>query len=369
MAKQGDRGHAVGAAKIVQVDEIGSRQAHDEPGGQPQVDPEFPPQRFTKASVRTPQFDTNLSTISPNWAGPARMAAPDRRRHVHPAFDRAAAAVRELSPTLPCLAPAVEETFTSRRLRLSGNGGWGRCRRGVTRSTKSTARRWRGSNGRWRGYFRRRLRPTRWRAVSFRRRRGSPWIPTGVRTRCAPTASPARSPPKPAHRKNGPGGCGRPALSAGLKPTRACPASFRSPPAPYREQHFSRGPGFCCVCGQPVYRFGWHLDLWDAGANKNATWHSACVAAWQFWNAPSDQVRVLRRLQARRCAGSGSRLWKTAEVDHRVPLFRVWGEHRDAPWPTLLGYWGMPNLQVINRDVHVAKCGEEAQFRRVNLPP
>ena len=60
------------------------------------------------------------------------------------------------------------------------------------------------------------------------------------------------------------------------------PTTFRAPPAPYRERAFARGPGFCCVCGQPVYRFGWHVDLWDAGANKNAAWHCACVIAWQF---------------------------------------------------------------------------------------
>jgi hypothetical protein len=53
------------------------------------------------------------------------------------------------------------------------------------------------------------------------------------------------------------------------------------------------------VCGQPVYRFGWHVDLWDTGANKNAVWHGACVIAWQFWNAPSGEARLLRRLQAR----------------------------------------------------------------------
>src|SRR6201981_3430814 len=33
------------------------------------------------------------------------------------------------------------------------------------------------------------------------------------------------------------------------------PASFRAPPAPFREARFARGPGACCVCGQPVYRF------------------------------------------------------------------------------------------------------------------
>jgi hypothetical protein len=75
----------------------------------------------------------------------------------------------------------------------------------------------------------------------------------------------------------------------------------------------------------------------------NANWHCACVIAWQFWNAPSGYARLLRRLQARRCGQSGGRLWKSAEVDHRVPLFRVWSEHRGTPWPELLTYWGLPN--------------------------
>lgn len=142
------------------------------------------------------------------------------------------------------------------------------------------------------------------------------------------------------------------------------PATFRMPPAPYREREHARGPGFCCVCGQPVYRFGWHVDLWAAGPNKNANWHCACVIAWQFWNAPSGEARLLRRLQAVRCAETGGRLWKSAEVDHRVPLFRVWGEFRHTPWPALLDYWGLPNLQMVNRDAHAAKCAIEARGRR-----
>ena len=143
------------------------------------------------------------------------------------------------------------------------------------------------------------------------------------------------------------------------------PATFRVPPAPYREAKYARGPGFCCVCGQAVFRFGWHVDLWGAGPNKNANWHCVCVIAWQFWNAPSGEARLLRRLQARRCGQSGGRLWKTAEIDHRVPLFQVWGEHRDTPWPALLAFWGLPNLQLINRDAHVAKCASEARDRSV----
>ena len=140
-------------------------------------------------------------------------------------------------------------------------------------------------------------------------------------------------------------------------------ASFRTPPLPYREAKYSRGPGFCCVCGQPVYRFGWHRDLWAAGPNTQAVWHCACVIAWQFWNAPNNETRLLRKIQIRRCKATGKRLWKDAQVDHRVPLFQVWREHRDRPWPHLLSYWGLPNLQIINRAAHVAKCAEEARYR------
>ncbi len=147
------------------------------------------------------------------------------------------------------------------------------------------------------------------------------------------------------------------------------PVSFRVPPAPYRERAFARGPGHCCVCGQPVYRFGWHRDLWGTGPNRNASWHSACVIAWRFWAAPSDHARLLKKLQGRRCAATRGRLWKTAEVDHRVPLFRVWREMREMPWPALLSFWGLPNLQVINREVHVAKCANEAVHRARNRPP
>jgi hypothetical protein len=146
------------------------------------------------------------------------------------------------------------------------------------------------------------------------------------------------------------------------------PVSFRVPPAPYREKTFARGPGHCCICGQPVYRFGWHVDLWGRGPNRQAIWHSACVVAWRVWIAPSDYIRVLKRLQAHRCAESGRRLLRAAEVDHRMPLFRVWREHRDAPWPAQLGFWGMPNLQVINRDAHVAKCATEAAHRARLVP-
>jgi hypothetical protein len=142
------------------------------------------------------------------------------------------------------------------------------------------------------------------------------------------------------------------------------PASFRAPPAPYRETRFARGPGHCCICGQEVFRFGWHVDLWgDGRVNKRATWHACCVAAWTLWNAPAGHDRHLRKRQKRRCGATGARLLKCAEVDHRTPLFRVWREHRDRPWPELLAFWGAANLQVVNRPAHAAKCAREAGER------
>ena len=99
------------------------------------------------------------------------------------------------------------------------------------------------------------------------------------------------------------------------------------------------------------------------GRARRRAWHSACVTTWKFWNAPTEYARQLKRLQRHRCAETGKRLWKTAEIDHRVPLFRVWRDLRDAPWPELLAHWGVPNLQVINRDAHVSKCASEANHR------
>ena len=73
--------------------------------------------------------------------------------------------------------------------------------------------------------------------------------------------------------------------------------------------------------------------------------------------------KALKLRQNRKCVTTGRRLLKTAEVDHRVPLFAVWSEHRSKPWPELLAFWGAPNLQVINKAAHLEKCADEAAER------
>ncbi len=149
-----------------------------------------------------------------------------------------------------------------------------------------------------------------------------------------------------------------PEAAAGL------PTNFRAPPSPYREEAFARGPGHCRICGQKVFRLGWHKDLWGgAEPNRNAAWHACCVAAWNLWTAPGDHARHLKRLQKNRCPLTGARLLKDAEVDHRTPLYQVWRERDARVWPDLLGFWGTPNLQVINRATHLEKSVRETSER------
>ena len=65
------------------------------------------------------------------------------------------------------------------------------------------------------------------------------------------------------------------------------------------------------------------------------------------------------------------RIWSNeANIKWRPGRERIeelcgWSENRDLPWPKLLDFWGLPNLQVINRDAHAAKCAIEARHRRV----
>ena len=108
-------------------------------------------------------------------------------------------------------------------------------------------------------------------------------------------------------------------MATGPKPQRRATNDIPNAAGAVPEQPYSLGPGFCCVCGQPLYRLGWHKDLCDAGPNKKAVWHCACVVAWQFWNTPNSEAALLRRLQGRRCGQTGGR--RDAEVDHRTHCF------------------------------------------------
>ena len=145
------------------------------------------------------------------------------------------------------------------------------------------------------------------------------------------------------------------------RPAEELPASARA----LSRARIARGRGYCCVCGQPVYRLGWHVDLWDTGPNPKRP------GTRPAWSPGISGARRATRcacsgaLQERRCRESGKRLLKTAEVDHRMPLFQVWQEHRDLPWPQLLGFWGLPNLQAHQPR---SPCGQMRGRSRLSQP-
>ena len=145
------------------------------------------------------------------------------------------------------------------------------------------------------------------------------------------------------------------------------------------------GSAFCPLCGQESYSAGMWIESF--GRRSRGGWHSVCVDAYRLWCAPQNEAREFALAQGLRCAESGAALVKvveeestdryglrawskretfvTMEVDHRIPLWRVWreiaaGEHS---WPNVLDFWGYPNLAAITPEAHKAKSKREAAER------
>jgi len=150
--------------------------------------------------------------------------------------------------------------------------------------------------------------------------------------------------------------------------------NHRRPPAPFYEGQESG----CRVCGQPVYTGG---EFYARGRQPGpGRWHSCCVAAWKLWTAPGEYRKLLAEAQRFRCTETSKPLrflhrhpwqkpselprlvWDVIEVDHQVPLWRVYREAQEA-WPEVLHYWGPGNLRALSRDGHQAKTSREAKER------
>lgn len=129
-------------------------------------------------------------------------------------------------------------------------------------------------------------------------------------------------------------------------------------------------PGHCPICRGATFAHG----AWWAAAGPSragACWHSCCVRAWKLWLSPRAEVRALLRRQHFLCPETGivlgpparGRLCRPAEVDHVVPLWRVREEREIHPWPAILRFWGLANLQALSTEGHAAKTAREAAAR------
>ena len=78
------------------------------------------------------------------------------------------------------------------------------------------------------------------------------------------------------------------------------PATYRTPPTPYRERAYMQGPGFCCVCGQPVYRFGWHVDLSTRPRTGNTSYPTGVsISSPREWRAKHEHPEITPPISAR----------------------------------------------------------------------
>ena len=239
---------------------------------------------------------------------------------------------------------AGDEGFTARWHHTVGRfPGRRSCPTGKTRKRKEIGGHSLASLRRCRASFHRLFYLARLAAHSCRRRHGSRSIRIGVLIHFALTAWRARLLPAAERQAVGVGG------SARTKRT-GCQSLSGHHPRPIGNVHTREAPAFA-VCADN--RFIASAGMSTCVTQGPTRMQSGTAHAWSHGNSGLRRVITpgsSRRLQVRRCGESGGRLWKSAEVDHRIPLLRVWNEYRDAPWPALLDYWGLPNLQVINRD-------------------
>jgi hypothetical protein len=117
-----------------------------------------------------------------------------------------------------------------------------------------------------------------------------------------------------------------------------------------------------------------HVDPWDAWPNRNIVRHCACVIASQFWTAPSDHERLLRRRKHGAAAKAADGFGGMQKLTTGSCCFGCGMSTARLPGRSCLAF-GASDLQLINRENHVAKCAGEAsdigavinekQFRKV----
>lgn len=137
--------------------------------------------------------------------------------------------------------------------------------------------------------------------------------------------------------------------SSGEVPGYTWTGSRRAPPLPFYS--FIHQRHRCRVCGLPT--------------EGRATWHCHCVTAYKLWTGPATHTRAILTRQRGLCAITGEPLTVIdANIDHRVPLYRVRRDFGARPWFELLPFWGLSNLQAISWREHSEKSAEEAAERR-----
>lgn len=130
---------------------------------------------------------------------------------------------------------------------------------------------------------------------------------------------------------------------------------FRKPPQPYL--------GGCPMCGGVRYNLGWHSD-WDGkGKSKQGWWHQSCSSAYRLMTSPAEFSQVFYDRQGGFCALTNDPLSDSYDIDHIIPLYRVFRDFGHLEQDELIGFWGPGNLRAITKEAHKRKNAYEAAER------
>ena len=87
--------------------------------------------------------------------------------------------------------------------------------------------------------------------------------------------------------------------------------------------------------------------------------------AFDLMRNPYDFANFFHDRQNGICSLSGERLGDISniQIDHVIPLYRVYRDYRDYPIKDLLVFWGPDNLRAVTKEAHKIKSKYEAAER------
>lgn len=139
---------------------------------------------------------------------------------------------------------------------------------------------------------------------------------------------------------------------------------FREFPKPFN--HGGHGAG-CPMCGGVRYNLGWHTDWDGTGKSKTGYWHKACAAAYALMSTPNEYSSFFYTRQDGFCSVTGEELIDGQyQIDHIIPLYRVYRDFGHIPVLELIEFWGPNNLRAITTEAHKDKNRYEARERAAN---
>lgn len=119
------------------------------------------------------------------------------------------------------------------------------------------------------------------------------------------------------------------------------------------------------MCGGKRYKLGWHKDWDGSGESDKGWWHVSCGTAYSLMTTPNDFVDYFKKKQNGLCGISGEKFiaGEKIDMDHTIPLYRVFRDYGHLPIEKIMQFWGPRNLRAVKNSQHKIKNKYEAKER------